>query len=168
VASGPVSTSASTALVSQMVRASAKQAIANANPIVLGSSLRYKINRGGSVKPVAVAGLPAAGGHSNPIVERAWERNNIGASHRAPVFSSWNRIPEKLTQAATAASVSSMPPTSMRQIMAAPRSWSEMKQDLNVRSTIASPLRFPGYPRGMPTRILSQRMLRMPIVRLGR
>jgi hypothetical protein len=168
VASGPGSKSAGTALVSQLVRASTKQAIASANPIVLGSSLRYKINRGGGVKPVVVAGLRPHGGHSNPIMERAWERNNIGASHRAPVFSSWNRIPEKLTQAARATSVSSMPQTSMRQTMAAPRSWSEMKQGLNVRPTIASPLRFPTYPRGMPTRILSQRMLRMPIVRLGR
>jgi hypothetical protein len=168
VASGPVSKPASSALVSQMVRASTRQAIASAKPIVLSSSLRYKINPGGGVKPVVVAGLRPPGGHANPIIGRAWERNSLGGSHTAPVFSSWNRIPEKLTPAARATSVSSMPQTSMRQTMTAPRSWSEMKQDLNVRPTITSPLRFPTYPRGMPTRILSQRMLRMPIVRLGR
>jgi fibronectin-binding autotransporter adhesin len=181
VASGPVSKSASTALVSQMVAASTKQAISSAKPIVLSSRLKYKIHGGGTlgadsfrshraggVKPILVAGLRPAGGHSNAIMERAWERNSIGTSHTAPVFSSWKRIPEKLTQAARATSVSSMPQTSMRQTMTASGNWSEMKQDLNLRPTIASPLRFPTYPHGMPAKILSQRMLRMPIMRLGR
>jgi hypothetical protein len=168
VASGPVSKSTSTALVSQMAAASTKQAIASAKPMVLSGRLRHKINAGGSgAKPVLVAGLRRAGGHSNAIVERARERNSIGRSHTAPVFSSWNRIPAKLTQAARATSVSSMRQTSMRQTMTAPRNWSEMKQGLNVRPTIASPLRFSTYPHVMPGKILSQRILRMPM-RLGR
>jgi len=163
VASGPVSKSVSTALVSQTAAASTKQAIATAKPIVLSSRLRYKINGGGGTKPVLLAGLRRASGHSNAIIERAWERNSIGASHTAPVFSSWNRIPEKLVQAPRATSVSSM-----RQTLAAPRNWSEMKQGLNMRPTIASPLRFPTYPHVMPAKILSQRMLRLPIMRVGR
>jgi len=163
VASGPVSNSASTALASLMVAASTKQAIASAKPIVLSSKLIYKISGSGGAKPVLAAGLRRAGGHSNVMIERAWERKGIGASPAARVFSSWNRIPEKLTQAAKATSVSSM-----RQTLTAPRNWGATKQSLNVRPTIASPLRFPTYPRGMPTRILSQRMLRMPMVRLGR
>jgi hypothetical protein len=177
VASGPVSKPASTALVSQMVAASTKQAMASAKPMVLSSRLRQKINAGGGAKPVLVAGLRRAGGHSNAIIERAWERNGIGRSHTAPVFSSWNRIPAKLTQATRATSVSSMRQTSMRQTsmrqtsmrqtMTAPRNWSEVKQGLNLRPTIASPLRFSTYPPVMPGKILSQRILRMPM-RLGR
>jgi hypothetical protein len=145
-----------------MVAASTKQAIASAKPIILSGRLRYKINGGGGVKPLLIAGLRPAGGHSNAIMERAWERNSIGTSHTAPVFSSWNRI-QKLTPAARATSVSSMPQT-----LTASRNWSEMKPGLNVPPTIASPLRFPTYPRGMPAKTLSQRMLRMPIMRLGR
>jgi hypothetical protein len=161
VASGAASRSANAAVVSQIAAASTKQAMASAKPIVLSSRLRYKIN--GGAKPVLVAGLRGAGGHSNTIIERAWERNSIGASHTAPVFSSWNRIPQKLSQAARATSASSM-----RQTMTAPRNWSEMRQGLHLRPTIARPLRFPTYPHVMPAKILSQRMLPMPIMRLGR
>jgi hypothetical protein len=163
VASGPVSKSASTALISQMAAANTKQAIASARPIVLSSRLRYKINGGGGAKPVLVAGLRRAGGHSNAIIERAWERNGMGASHTAPVVSSWNRIPEKLTQAARATSVSSM-----RQTLVAPRNWSGMKQSLNLRPTIANPLRFSTNHHVMSAKILPPQILRMPIIRVGR
>jgi hypothetical protein len=163
VASGPVSKSANTALVSQMVAASTKQAIASANPILVTGRLRYKINGSGGAKPVLVAGLRRAGGHSNAPIARAWERNSIGTSDAAPVSSAWKRIPENLTQATRVAGVSSL-----RQTFAASRNWSGMKQSLNLRPTMASPLRFTTNPRVMPAKILPQQILPMPIIRVGR
>jgi hypothetical protein len=161
VASGPASKLGTTALVSQMAFANTKQAIATAKPIVLSSGLRYKI--GGDTKPVLVAGLRRAGGHSNAILERAWDRNGIGASHAAPISNSWNRIREKLAQAPRPTSVGSM-----RQTLAASRNWDGMKQSLNLRPTIANPLRFSTNHHVMSARMLPRQILRMPIVRVGR
>jgi len=170
VVSGAASSSPSnTAAAAQMAVASTKQVIAVVKPPVLVSKVRHSI--GGSVKstkPAWVAGLRGGSAHSNAIVAHAWERDSFGASHAAPVFSGWNRIPEKLTQAARASSISPMPQTSMRQTMTAPRNWSEMKQDLNVRPTIASPRRFPTYHPVMPAKMMQRQMLGMPIIRLGR
>jgi len=160
VASGPVSKSASTALVSQMVQASTKQAIAIAKPMVLGSRLRYKMNAGGGgAKPLLVAGFGRAGGDSKAIIERTWERNNIGASLRAPVFSSWNRIPEKLNQTASATSVSSMPQTATRS------NWGGMTESVSVRPTFAGSLPTATKRSAMPARMLP---VRMPMIRPGR
>jgi hypothetical protein len=158
VASGPVSRSANTALVSQMVAANTKQAMASAKPIVLSSRLRYKIGQG--AKPVFVAGLRRADGHSNAIIERAWERNSIDASHAAPIFSSWNRIPEKLTQAARAIRVSSM-----RRTSAASRNWGGMTQNVRVRPTLAGLLATATNRSAMAPRMLP---VRMPMIRSGR
>jgi hypothetical protein len=160
VASGPVSKSASTALVSQMVRASTKPAIAIAKPMVLGSRLRYKMNAGGGgAKPLLVAGFGRAGGDSNAIIARTWERNSIGAFHVAPVFSSWNRIPEKLNQTASATSVSSMRQTSTRS------NWGGITQSVSVRPTFAGSL-----PTATKRSAMAARMLpvRMPMIRPGR
>jgi hypothetical protein len=141
-----------------MVAASTKQAIASAKPIVRSGRLRYKIN--GGAKPVLVAGLRRAGGHSDAIIERAWERNSIGASHAAPVFSSWNRIPEKLSQAPSATAVSSM-----RQTSAASRNWGGMTQSVSVRPTLAGLLVTATNRSAMAARMLP---VRMPMIRSGR
>jgi len=165
VASGPVRASGTTAAVAAfpMAVASTKQAIASAKPIVLSSRLRYKMSGGGGAKPVLVAGLRRAGGHSNAILERAWDRNSIGASPAAPGSTSWNRIPERLAQAPRPASVGSM-----RQTLAASRNWDGMKQSRNLRPTMASPLRFSTNQHVMSAKILPRQMLRMPIMKLGR
>jgi hypothetical protein len=168
VASGPVSKAANTALVSRIAAPSTKQAIATAKPIVLSSGLRYKI--GEDAKPVLVAGLQRAGGHPNAIIERAWERNSIGASHTAPVFPPWNRIPEKLSQAPRATSVRSMPQTS-----AASRNWGGMTQtqSVSIRPTFARWLatatnRSPMAARILPARMPMSMPMSMPMIRPGR
>jgi hypothetical protein len=163
VVSGPVRPSGTAAAVatSQMALASTKQAIASVKPIVLSSRLGHKISGGGG--PVLVAGLRRAGGHSNAILERAWDRNSIGASPAAPVPTSWKRIPEKLAQAPRPTSVGPM-----RRTLAASRNWDGMKQSLNLRPTIASPLRFSTNHHVMSARILPRQMLRMPIMKVGR
>jgi len=158
VASGPVSKSASTALISQMAFTNTKQAIATAKPIVLSSGLRYKI--GGDTKPVLIAGLRREGGHSNTILERVWKHNSVSTSHAAPVSSAWNRIPEKLAQAPRSRSVSSM-----RQPLAASRNGDGMPQRLNVRPTVAGRLVTATNRSATAARMLP---VRMPIVRSGR
>jgi len=158
VASGPASKLGTTALVSQMAFTNTKQAIATAKPIVLSSGLRYKI--GGDTKPVLVAGLRRAGGHSNAILERVWKHNSVSTSHAAPVFSAWNRIPEKLVQAPRPRGVSSM-----RQALAASRNGDGMPQRLNVRPTVAGRLVTATNRSAMAARMLP---VRMPIIRSGR
>jgi hypothetical protein len=163
VASGPVSRSTNTALVSQIAAASTKPAIATAKPIVLSSGLRYKIGEG--AKPLLVGGLRRAGGHPKAIIERAWERS-IGASHTAPVFPFWNRIPEKLSQALRATSVRSMPQTS-----AASRNWGGMTQtqSVSIRPPFARWLATATHRSAMAARILPARMpMSMPMIRSGR
>jgi len=158
VASGPASKLGTTALVSQMAFTNTKQAIATAKPIVLSSGLRYKI--GGDTKPVLVAGLRRASGHSNATIERAWDRNSIGASRAAPISTSWNRIREKLAQAPRPRSVGSMPQT-----LAASGNWDGMKQRLNVHPTVAGWLVTATNRSAMAARMLP---VRMPIIRSGR
>jgi hypothetical protein len=114
---------------------------------------------------VFVAGLRRAGGHSNAIIEQAWERNSLGASHTAPVFSSWNRIPEKLTQAASATSVGSMRQTSMRQTLAASGNWGGMTRPVSVRPTLAGLLATATNRSPVAARMLP---VRMPMIRSGR
>jgi hypothetical protein len=90
-ASGPGSKSASTPLISQMVAAGTKRAIASAKPPVLSSGLKYKI--GGTVKavkPVLVAGLRRPGGSSNEIVAHWSERYDLGVHNRTPIVTRWD------------------------------------------------------------------------------
>jgi hypothetical protein len=113
---------------------------------------------------VLVAGLRRAGGHPNAIIERAWERNAIGASHTAPVFPSWNRIPEKLSQAPMATRVSSMPQTSP-----ASRNWGGRTQSVSIRPPFARWLAAATNRSAMAARILPARMpMSMPMIRSGR
>jgi hypothetical protein len=164
VASGPVAPSGTSAALAvlQAPIVSTKQAVAVVKQPIAISSLRHTIGVPVKMlKPILVAGLPPGGGRSHAIVERAWERNNFGTPHAAPVLSAWQRIPEKTTQAPTVTTVDSL-----RHTFTPPSSgWGGMKQSVNAIRTFASPTATTTNRSAMPGKMLPARL---PMTILGR
>jgi hypothetical protein len=165
VASGPVGAPNSSPAqpIAQVVMASAKTATAatKSKTPVLTSGLRREMS--GTVKamkPIYVAGLRPGSGHSEALVERAWDRNGLGTSHPGPVLAVWEQVPEKPTQAARVPSVSSM-----RQAVLPSRNRDGMQQSQNVLPTLGGRFATLTNRPGMPARILPTRM---PTIGSGR